>query len=191
MREVLLIAFLLALTGCSSTTMVETTYDSKTGKTTKNVYSKFYDTGVWLVPNQLGMQIVADHVKSEIPVLYGVKKSLGALGSDDLVAKGKITFYFYNFTKDTKSIEINEISNGVSAIEYYSNNKIVLLPKSRQQWDACTLDINNYGKVIELKAVYALEGKKVADNYQLQRRTDTQLEEYFGPNGKPPYPWVQ
>jgi len=85
---------LVSVVGCSSTTLVETQY--RDGKYQRNHYSKYYDDGSYLIDEDIAVIVCVDHVRKNIPVLYGIQRWLGALGPNDLNAKGLITLYFWN-----------------------------------------------------------------------------------------------
>jgi|GEM_PF-7083611 hypothetical protein len=64
--------------------MTVRTYDGATGKSETTQYSKYYDAGDWIIEGKLGMSVVVDHEKKNIPVLHGLQRSIGALGPGEL-----------------------------------------------------------------------------------------------------------
>src|SRR5690606_21419039 len=96
--------FSLALVGCNSGSMTVRSYDSTTGKSEVRNYSKYYDTGAWLVPGKIGVSVVVEHEKKNILMLYSIQQSLGALGPSDLEAAGKVTVYVWNKLDEKQGI---------------------------------------------------------------------------------------
>src|SRR3954469_17501592 len=102
----LLSCLVLALAGCNSGTMV---VDSPSGRT---IYSKYYDAGDWIIPHHLGMSVVVDHEKTEVPVVHGLQQSIGALGPGDSFASGKVTVYLWNRDHEPHRVKILKVSSG-------------------------------------------------------------------------------
>ena len=187
----LLFAFLLfTVAGCSSGTMVVNRYDGVTGESSHTIYTKYYDDGVWLVPKSLGMSVVVDHEKTNIPVVTGVQQSLGALGPGDSYANGKITIYLWNFDSQKRPVNILRVESRGQSLAL-GGKVIEALPSQRSGGHVGDMQISNYGTEIPITVFYELNGRQASAKLKLQRRTHKQLEEYFGEKGTPPYPWFQ
>lgn len=158
---------LLALTGCVGTGMVSITPDPVTGKMTKKTYTKYYDAGVWVVPGHLGMSAVVDQ--------------LGEYS-------GKITLYAWNRDKEMHAIKIQSISSGRRQI-IIEKNELQAVGDDRSGLEVGKMEALNYGTFVELDITYEVDGVARKTSLRLERRTPEELEQYFGKNGKPPYPW--
>ena len=178
---------LLTFTGCNSTTMTVDSYDGRTGRSDRKVYSKFYDAGVWLVPNHIGMSVVVDHEKTRIPIVHGVQQSLGALGPSDSYATGKVTIYIWNGHTQALPVKILRVSSKGESVS--PNQVINAQPKTRTGDAVGRLRVFGYGTEIPIRVEYELNGKRSTVALTLPRRTEDELRKYFGPNGNPPYPW--
>jgi hypothetical protein len=178
------------LAGCNYGSMSQYSYDAEKGKYTTKLYSKYYDAGVWLIPKHLGMSVVVDHEKTEVPILHGVQASLGALTPSDLSANGKVTIYIWNMDTAPHNVKIVRVT---SRSESFSvGDKVInAIPKNRSGGAVGNIGISNYGTDIPIKVEYELNGKRGTAELKLLRRTFDELKLYFGPRGKPPYPWYQ
>lgn len=190
MRRILLAASVLILTGCNSGTMTVTKYDGATGRSETETYSKYYDAGDWVVPGKVGISVVVDHEKTVVPVVHGIQQSLGALGPEDAVARGKVTIYSWNPTGTRESIRVFEVVSGQSKIAL-KGKEVPLEPRSRTGSEVGYLEIFNYATEIPVQIRCESNGAEKVLSLTLKRRTHEELRRYFGPQGKPPYPWIQ
>lgn len=174
-----------SLLSCTTGTMEVESYDGQTGVSTRKVYSKYYDGGVWLKPKQLGLQVVVDHEKRSIPVVSGVQQSLGALGPSDSFAAGKITLYLWNFGSTAQTVRIL----AVNSIETLDNRVITAVPKDRTGAEVCYLRISNYGTELTLKVDYELNGRRSSVTLKLPRRTIEENKRNFKNPVLTGYPW--
>jgi hypothetical protein len=201
MKKILTSFFCLALlfvAGCSTTTLVETQY--RDGQYSKKVYSKYYDDGGYLFGEDIGMLVCVDHVKKNIPILYGIQRWLGALGPSDMDAEGLVTLYFWNLSGKDYSLEIKSISNGRAKYnnapentltDFNGNLHIPASDKTKHSIVAGKLPINNFGKEVDLSIVINSSGKTITKQYTAERRTFDYFNQFFGPDGKVPYPWLK
>lgn len=178
---------LSTLAGCNSGTMSVDSYNARTGQSSHTVYSKYYDAGAWIVPNHLGISVVVDHEKTYVPILHGVQQSFGALTPSDLEATGKVTVYLWNFDAETHSVKIMRV---ISRAQSFTANKVIgAAPKRRTGELVGNLQIGNYGTEIPVTVQYEFNDTRGKVDLTLPRRTYQDLKKYFGPGGKPPYPW--
>ncbi len=165
--SLVLSALVLALAGCGGTGMVAITPDPATGKMTKKTYTKYYDAGVWLVPGHLGMSVVVDQLDEY---------------------SGKITIYAWNRDKEKRVIKIQAISSGSRKV-FIEKSELLAAGDERSSLEVGKIEVLNYGTFIELDVVYELNGVAGKTSLRLERRTEEEMERYFGKNGTPPYPW--
>lgn len=158
---------LLALTGCGGTGMVSLTPDPVTGKMVRKTYTKYYDAGVWLTPGHLGMSVVVDQLSEY---------------------SGKITIYAWNRDKEKHLIRVQDISGGYPGATI-EKRELVAIGDERSGLEVGTTGVSNYGTFIELEVAYELDGVAGKRSLRLERRTQEELDRYFGKDGKPPYPW--
>jgi hypothetical protein len=179
---------LILLAGCNAGSMVHDRYDPKTGQLSRTVYSKYYDAGDWIIPHHLGMSVVVDHEKTEIPVVHGIQQSIGALGPGDSYANGKITIYIWNRDREAHRVKIVRVSSRDVTLE--PKEKIFVgIEGERTGGEVGNMQIFNYGTQIPLKVEYEVGGKPGVLELKLDRRTVEDMKKYFGPDGIPPYPW--
>ncbi|HEV7404343.1 MAG TPA: hypothetical protein VGO11_15485 [Chthoniobacteraceae bacterium] len=184
----LLAGLSLAFAGCSSTTMTVDSFNGRTGLSSRKVYSKYYDAAGWLVPKHLGMSVVVDHEKTRIPVVSGVQRSLGALGSGDAYAMGKVTIYLWNFDDQAHPITILRVVSLDKTVTLRQGG-MTALPHRKTGGVVARFRIADSGTSMPIKIEYELNGKRSTIDFILARRTEEELARYFGPNGRPPYPW--
>jgi hypothetical protein len=172
------------ISGCNVGSMTST---SPSG--TKN-YSKYYNAGNWVTKNEVGICFVVEHTKIEIPVIYDIQRSVGALGADDMNADGRVTISVINTTEKIHKIKVERIVVAGKELQHKLND-ITLMPKSTTNGSIGTVQISNFATEIPIKVHYLLDGKKGYIELKLPRRTYEELEQYHGPKGTPPYPWYK
>jgi hypothetical protein len=181
----LVLGFLsVLLWNCNHGTM---TVSDGTGSKT---YSKYYDAGVWLSPQHVGMSVVVDHEKVRVPVVAGVQQEMGLLGPGDSYATGKVTVYIWNLDDRPHQIRILKVTSNAESFAG-SAEAATAPPKARSGGVVGHLKIFNYGTELPMTVEYELDGKRAIVKLSLVRRTPQQNVLYFGPNGTPPYPWFQ
>lgn len=111
--------------------MVRDTYNGQTDASTHTVYSKYYDAGVWLIPQRLGMSVVVDHEKSYIPIVSGVQQSLGALGPGDNSANGKVTVYIWSVDTQRHPVKILRVVGSGQTLKF--NDALIDAPPVRKE----------------------------------------------------------
>ncbi len=196
-RAVMSVGLLCALTACSTGRMAEFAYDAQSGRRALREYSKFYDAGDWLDEGKLGLQIAIIHEKKVVPVLYDLQKGLdavgvpGALGKDDQIASGVITFYLMNLELQNRSLRLLRVTSGTRELTLNGAKNIVAGARSQTRIDLGLVPILNYGTEVQLDVEYELNGVTNAKTLVLKRRTDREMEQYFSRSGRPPYPWYQ
>lgn len=163
---------------------------SETSSRGTKTYSKYYDTGEWIQKNKIGITFVVEHQKTEIPVIYGLQRSIGALGPDDMKADGRVTVTVVNATEQNHQIKIERVVVGRQELQIPVKTT-KLTPKSTTSGTIGTAVISNYGTEIPINAYYELDGKKGSIELKLPRRTYQELKAYYGPKGNPPYPWFK
>jgi len=182
------VSVILAALACSYGTMRETTYDSK-GKATTQNYSKYYSVGVWFVEGKLGLQVVVDHEKREVPGVYGTKQALGLLGPDDLEAVGLYTLYLWNIDQEPHEIVFTRIVGDREPLNDLVNVKQVASPSHRQKVVAGRGPISNYGKEIALALEAIVDGTPVTVKAVARRQTYEELKAHN--EGKVDWPWYK
>lgn len=174
----------LFISSCNVGSMTET---SSSGTKT---YSKYYDAGEWLLKDKIGIQLVVEHRKIQIPVVYGIQRSIGALGPDDMSADGQVTIAVVNTTEQSHTIRVDRIVADGKELQN-KRHDIPVNPKSTAAGLIGTARISNYATEIPIKVDYVLDGKKGHIQLNLPRRTYDELKRYYGPKGTPPYPWFK
>jgi hypothetical protein len=176
------------LTACNSGNMTVSSFDGQTGTGTTTEYSKYYDKGVWLLNEKLGLEVVVDHQKLTIPVAHGVAQSLGALGPSDSLASGKLTLYLWNFDSQAHEVVLQKVVVPSGSLDF-NNQKISAQPNDRTGIEAGSFPISNYGKSISCKLEVQVDGRAQRLQIELPRFTTTQQKAYYSPGGHLPHPW--
>lgn len=172
--------------GCQQDGMVVT--KTKDGVTTRSTYSKFYDGGVWLIPDKLGFVLAIDHGKKVTPVAHGAAQSLGALGPGDSVAEGKVMLYLWNFDNRTHAVTYHQLSVPMGSLPF-QGQVVEAPPHERTGVEAGKVQLFNYGTEIRCQVALEVEGMRKVLNLTLPRRKQDELPGLYGKNGVPPYPW--
>ena len=178
----------LLLAGCNRGTLVVDETNSATGISHRTIYTPYYDDGAWIIEHHLGMSVVVDHEKKDIPGIWDLKAAMGALGPDDTMAKGKVTIYIWDRDNSSPSVRIVRIKTPNSVLEP-SNKTFVGVQDERTGGEIGEITVTNYGTTIPMTVEYLIDGNPRVMNLDLHRRTKEEGEKYFGENGIPPYPW--
>lgn len=190
---ILLLFFLVATAGCSMsmTTLVETGPDGR------KVYTKYYDGGGYLIEEDVAVIAVVEHIKENIAVLYDIQRALAMLGPGDLDAQGLVTLLVSNVSGEDYKVDITSISNAgghrnapENTLSNFNGQLDLTAEKPKASIVVGKLLIDNYGTTINLTIAAKASGKTYTKQFNAQRRTPEELEQFFGPNGKLPYPWV-
>lgn len=166
-------AVVAILSACGTGQMISYGPDGK-----QTLYSKYYDTGFWLEDGKLGLQVVADHEMTS--------------GPNAAAATGKITIYLINLEQKPTELRSLVISDRQKVKSLPSEQTLKAKPRSRTKAEFGQLSIFNYGEKLDLIIQYELaNGTKKTKEVVLTRRTEQEIAKYFGPKGRPPYPWFE
>lgn len=165
---------LLALLGaCGTGQMISYGPDGK-----QTIYSKYYDTGFWLDEGKLGLQVVADHEMTS--------------GPNAAAATGKLTIYLINLEQKPTEVRSLVVSGRRKLQSLPNEQTLTAKARSRTRAEFGQLHISNYGERLDLIVQYELaNGTKQTKEIVLNRRTEQEIEKYFGSKGRPPYPWFE
>ena len=177
---------LILLSSCNYSTM---SVDQRVnGVTTRTMYSKYYDDGLWLIPDKLGFALAVDHEKKNVPVLHGAAKFMGALGPSDSVAAGKVTLYLYNFDSKPHVVKFRKLTARGGYLDF-EGQALEATSQKRTGVDAGYLQISNFATELDCTVELEVAGRTRTLEMKLPRRKTTELRQLFGPGGTPPYPW--
>jgi len=187
-RHYFILLILPILAACNSGNMTVSSFDGQTGASATTEYSKYYDKGVWLLDEKLGLEVVVDHQKATIPVVHGVVQSLGALGPSDSMASGKLTLYLWNFDSHAHEVVLRKMVVPSGSLDF-KNEKVNAQPNDRTGVEAGSFPIFNCGKSISCDLEIQVDGRARRLRIDLPRFTTTQLKAYYSPGGHLPHPW--
>ncbi|MDB6005688.1 MAG: hypothetical protein JWR15_2675 [Prosthecobacter sp.] len=176
------------LAGCNYGTMTVGSYEGITGKTSTTVYSKYYDNGVWLLKDKLGIVVMVDHEKKQIPIAHGLAQSIGALGPGDSLASGKVSIALWNFDSMPQPVKFKRLLASGGELDF-ENQVITATPHEQTETEVGVIPISNYGKSIHITLEVEVAGKPRRIELDLPRRTQQQLDQFFSTGSVRPYPW--
>lgn len=177
---ILALVCLLPSLSCSSNTMEQTRYSG--GKVESVIYTKYYDDGAWLEDGALGLQIVIEHDHRSIPIL-------GTMTLGDLQANGKVTIVIWNFQTRSRTVTINKTTNLHRNQVASGPYTVEAVGQNQSRIEVGSFQIFNYATEIKVVVEYEIDGVNGSKQLAAKRRTDKEMAAYFGPQGKPPYPW--
>jgi uncharacterized protein (DUF433 family) len=178
----LLLLTVCNLVGCSQGYMTVVT----NGTTT--VYSKFYDQGVWLITDKLGLVVAIDDEKKAISGVSGVQQSVGALGRSDSIVSGKVTVYLWNFDGKPHSVKFKKFTVPTGFFDC-RNQVVEAAAHDRTGVEFGQVPIFSYGTKIDCSIELEIAGSPKTIELTLPRRTVPELQQFFGTGGTRPYPW--
>jgi hypothetical protein len=175
---------LIAAAGCAASgSMVSDDADPKTGQLHRTTYSKYFDGGDWLVADKLGVSVVLDN---DTPVSQQV---LGGLTGKDSDGVGTVTLYFWNLEPAMREAMEVRVTHASHVLEHPGKVPIGPGPFSRSKHVAGAVPFFSYATELKFTVTLRLGGETITREIVAHRRTPAELKKYFGPGGKPPYPW--
>jgi hypothetical protein len=173
------------LTACGPVGGLEVSESDPATGTTRKTYSKYFDDGQWLLKDQVGLSVVIDN---ETPV---GRQMFGSLNGTDSEGTGKVTVYFWNFDSRPHRVGKVRISHrGTTRGTHDSSMLAAASPWSRTGAAFGELPIDPYATELKVDVSVEVDGKAVVRPMVLKRRTVDENRRFFGPGGKPPYPWA-
>ena len=182
----LAIALSLVLTACGPVGGLHgDRQNPETGEMENATFSKYFDDGQWLLEGKVGISVVVDN---ETPM---TRQMFGGLTGKDSEGTGKVTAYFWNF--DTKEHRVGKLHLSHNGKGWGTKDSGVLAaakPWSRTGAVLGEIPIDTYTTELKVKLIVEVDGKTVERRMVLKRRTVDDNRRYFGPGGRPPYPWA-
>lgn len=192
---------ILSLAGCATTQtpMVKKRYDGKSATIETRVYTKYFDAGGWLEEGKLGLQVVVEQEKSAVPLLYSLNQMTGIFGSSDAEAGGNVTLVFWNLDSEERTVKVVGVKNlrpDVSLVEpqlsvIATQQTVKASGRKRSPLNAGVLKILDSATEFTVEVEYEIDGAAGKKELLLKRRTEDELAKFFGPDGRPPYPWFE
>jgi hypothetical protein len=176
---------------CNYGTMTETSYDAKAGTSRTTSYSKYYEATGFLVPETIGLHLVVDLEKKQVPGVYGIKESLGLLTGDDAVGSGVFTIYIFNLTDRPQVIEIRDaLHDGKTFMS--GRQTVSLEPRERKKKAALgTTEVSTYAKILRVDISVTYRDEIYKQRLEAKRQTEDDLKRKYGSGGTgPDFPWV-
>jgi len=162
--------------GCSTTSLSSSRYNPETGSYETKHYSKFFEVEEELIENKVMVYIIVTMKKKEIPILYNLQREMGALGNDDLYAKGDFIIYFKNLSQEDVTFDLNsaEILN-----QKIDMNLGEVKLKAGETKNIKILDqaIDNYSSEIKLTLDYSYNASKERKEFVLKRLTYDEIKQ--------------
>jgi hypothetical protein len=184
---------ILALAGCATTQapMVKKQYDGKSETIERRVYTKYFDAGGWLEEGKLGLQVVVEQEKSAVPLLYSLNQMTGIFGSSDAEARGNVTLVFWNLDGEERTVKIVGVKNLRPPSAIATQQTVKAIGRKRSPLTAGVLKMLDSATEFKVEVEYEIDGATGKKELILKRRTEDELARFFGPAGRPPYPWFE
>lgn len=188
MKHILTISLFAAafLVGCGTT---DTNSMVSRGSDGTQYYTKHYDYGDWLVQEEIGLIMRAEHSK-KVSGTYGLQRSIGALGPDDLTASAILSFWPANYTETEIDLQIHSLVSKYSNEEILNEKKMEFEPYSDERIELGAVDISNYSKELFFSLDYTVNGERTKKEIKLKRLTAEDIQR-FNAQGGPDYPWAK
>ena len=184
---------ILAVAGCSTTQsqMVKKRYDGKSETIETRVYTRYFDAGDWLEEGKLGLQVVVEQEKSAVPLLYSLHQMTGIFGQSDLEARGNVTLVFWNLDSQERTVKVASVRNLRQPSAITTQQAVKAGGRKRSPLNAGVLKIPDSATEFKVEVEYEIDGAGGRKEFLLKRRTEDELARFFGPDGRPPYPWFE
>ena len=153
--------------------------------TTHKTYSKYFDDGQWLLKDKVGISVVVDN---ETPV---GRQMFGGLTGTDSEGTGKVTVYFWNFDDKPHRVGKLRISHGGKSRGTQDSGVLAAAkPWSRTGAEFGEIPFFSYATELKVDVSVEVDGQRIQRTMVLKRRTVEENRRFYGPGGKPPYPWA-
>jgi hypothetical protein len=167
----------LTITSCNSGSMSVSSYNRATQSTETLTYSKYYTAHDWIIKDDLCLTVVVHHEKLNIPIVYGVQRDLGLLGSSDFDAKGNVEISLWNQSSTPKTAKILRITFKTQTLDV-SQTLNAPAGSLSEIIKPGSFAISNFGTEIPVKVYYELDGKRYVATLQVKRKTYNELKAY-------------
>ncbi|OGQ78958.1 MAG: hypothetical protein A3F90_09000 [Deltaproteobacteria bacterium RIFCSPLOWO2_12_FULL_60_19] len=171
--------------------MVKKRYDGKSETIETRVYTKYFDAGGWLEEGKLGLQVVVEQEKSAVPLLYSLHQMTGIFGSSEAEARGNVTLVFWNLDSEERTVKVMGVKNLRQPSAITTRQTVKAIGRKRSPLNAGVLKMLDSATEFKVEVEYELDGAAGKKEFLLKRRTEDELAKYFGPDGRPPYPWFE
>ena len=175
----------LLLSACGPVGGLHSTESDPVTGTTHKTYSKYFDDGQWLLKDKVGISVVIDN---ETPI---GRQMFGGLTGTDSEGTGKLTVYFWNFDDRPHQVGKLRLTHGdITRGTHDSGTLAAAKPWSRTGAEFGTIPIFSYATELKVDVSLEVDGQRIKRAMVLKRRTVEENRRFFGPGGKPPYPWA-
>lgn len=165
-------------TGCSASTTTLTAQISnpETGDVEELAYSNVFDGKAMIVPEKIGLYMLAEMEEKKISSMYKLRQSAGMLGPDDIGAKAELLFVFYNTTGNPLEVSLNRV---VAAANLMLDEpvKLVLPAGEPVNYRVGRLFTSWYKTDLPIEFSFTFTGKSGGGTLFLERRTVDGLAE--------------
>ena len=151
-RRTLALVLSACLSACAANTMQVTEIGPQGTKVSN--YSGYFDTRTILVPGRVGLDLVVDVEKKQIPIVHGIAQSLGALGPSDMDATGLFTAYLHNLTLEAQTLRISAMTHEGQPIPD-AIREVILKPDSYEKVVLGRVHIFSYARDLKVQMSYA------------------------------------
>ena len=182
-----------AVAGCAATQtpMVKKRYDGKSETIETGVYTKYFDAGGWLEEGKLGLQVVVEQEKGAVPLFYSLNQMTGLFGPSDLEARGNVTLVFWNLDLEERTVKIVGVKTLKPPSAIAPQQTAKASGRKRSPVNVGALKLLDSATELKVEVEYEVDGAAGKKDFLLKRRTEDELARFFGPDGRPPYPWFE
>ncbi len=162
------------LGGCAVGFMGSSTFDPKTGKSTKTTYSPLFSSDS--LPLGEGAEFRISEVITRLvePVSYSLLRSIGSLSPEDMESAATTVVHFKNDSKNSYRIGLKKIK--ILNKEFSVNiPEITLKPGDRFDTKSIPIKMATYDTESSLELSYELDGKFLVQNFSMRRQTMEEL----------------
>jgi hypothetical protein len=176
----------LFLSGCGPVGGLHSTESDPATGTTHKTYSKYFDDGQWLLKDKVGISVVVDN---ETPI---GRQMFGGLTGTDSEGTGKLTVYFWNFDDRQHRVGKLRLSHGGKVRGTHDSRMLpAASPWSRTGAEFGEIPFFSYATELKVDLSVEVDGQRIQRTMVLKRRTVEENRRFYGPGGKPPYPWAE
>ena len=174
-KQIILIFIIFLLCGCASNTSYVVYSRSPGEKTKKTVYTTYLEYKRIIIPNKLGIHAVVQE-KQPTDIFYGLKQSLGILGSEDLQSRenAHLAIFLHNFTSNPIELDLalyfkrNLIVDNPTHV-FIPSDEIIKLDIGK------VVSVRSYGEHVYIDLSLKYENQIITEKLTLTRLTDADL----------------
>lgn len=175
LKKLIFIILLAVIFGCEGGFLTVESYDPKTGRTIKKIYTPAFLSNSGEIDENFYMAITVKDEEKVNP-FYPIAMKMGLLGPGDLVAPATLVVHLENLSSQSKSVMLNSIR--VFGEEYtFFDPMITVGPGGKTQTEEIKIKISKYESEMAATLVFIYAFESYEMDFSIQRQTIEEMQQ--------------